>query len=213
MRKAGALLAFAIGHEHGHQGTPGARDGRDVVVAIALDELAALAAQLAAGDEPGRDLPRTRQHALAFQRVAKVGERLRVAAQLLAQRVAAGRVERHGDIVGAAGFEDHLAEHVERAPHLLVVMDLGKARQDGKYRSALGFEHALAGGDEAVHRPPDGDEQQAEIDEDGDAERDVVALRQADGLVAEARARRPGCRSTARPSVVARATRRPRAAA
>ena len=82
--EGGALLAFAIGHEHGHQRTPGARNGRDVVVAIALDELAALAAQLAAGDQPGGDLPRARQHALAFQRVAKVGERLGVAAQLLA---------------------------------------------------------------------------------------------------------------------------------
>ena len=185
MRNAGFSSCAAVGDEQRLERPPGARHRCHVLVAVALDELAALAAQLAPRNQHGRDLPGPRQHALALERVAEVGERLRVAAQLVALGMGARRVERHGDVVGAAQFEDHLAEHVERAPHLLVIVDLVEARQDREHGAPLRLDHALARGDETVHRPADGDEQQAQVDEDGDAQRDVVALRQAGGLLVE----------------------------
>src|SRR4029078_10634714 len=102
-----AVVAQAVGNEQGHERPGGARHRRDVVVAVALDELRALAAQLARSDEPRRHLPRAGEDALALQRIAKVGECLSVAAEFLALRVATRGIERYGDVVRAARFEDH----------------------------------------------------------------------------------------------------------
>src|SRR5688572_15662784 len=75
--ESGTVVAEAVGNEQGPERPGGARHRRDVVVAVALYELRALFSQLARGDEARRDLPRAGEHALALERIAKIGEGLR----------------------------------------------------------------------------------------------------------------------------------------
>ena len=98
---------------------------------------------------------------------------------LLGARLGERRIERHRDVVDAGVVEHDVAQHLEALAHLLVAMDLAEPRQDLDHRAALGGAHARHHATEPVDRPAHRDQQQAEIDEHGDRERNVVALGQA----------------------------------
>ena len=88
------------------------------------------------------------------------------------------RVEGHGNVVVAVIVEHDMAEEFEVLADLLVAMDVVESRQDLDHRALFGLAHLGQQPIEAVHRPAHGHEQQADIDENGDGERHVIALRQ-----------------------------------
>ena len=76
----------------------------------------------------------------------------------------------------AASVEDHVAEHLEVFHRVVVAVNVVKAGEDGQDRPPFGQAHILLQMQEAVDGAADRDQQQANVDKDGDAERDVVAL-------------------------------------
>ena len=114
---------------------------------------------------------------MAFERVAQVGERLRVAAQLLALRVAARGVEWHGDVVAAADSKitSRNTSNVRRISSWLWISEKRDRMGNTGPRSASIMLWRVA--TKRFIGRPIGDEQQAQVDEHGDAERDVIALR------------------------------------
>ena len=72
-----------------------------------------------------------------------------------------------------------MAEDLEVAADGAVVVDVVEVGEDLVDRAGFRLPHLRFRHDEAIDRASDGDEQQAEVDEDGDTERDVVALSEA----------------------------------